>query len=331
MRRSLGLPITMAVVMIVLVVLLIVGWTFSTIWAASAEPRATSVFWTLLPIGAVFLTVILAGVIVYLVLSVKLINLNQRQSNFIDAVTHELKSPLASLKLQLQTLERLKVTDQQRADFYKNMNSDINRLETLINQVLMVSVLESKVSKYGEDTTVYLRKAVENSVRIACTRHGVEQQSVSIQLPDLSIIHKRFVVELILQNLIDNAVKYSCQESPQVKISARKSANGWILIRIADNGLGIPPEMRKKIFLRFYRVGNELERKNTGTGLGLYIVKMLIRQARGRLRIKDRFGKSGTNFDLVLPGRLFDNAENKLDAEKEFNAEKELNEERNEL
>ena len=147
MRRSLGLPITMAVIMIVLVILLIVGWTIATIWAATLEPKAPTFFWALLPIGALSLTVILAGVIVYLVLSVKLINLNLRQSNFIDAVTHELKSPLASLKLQVQTLERLNIPEEKRQLIYQAMKNDVDRLEALINQVLMVSVLKSKPEK----------------------------------------------------------------------------------------------------------------------------------------------------------------------------------------
>ncbi|MBR6436746.1 MAG: sensor histidine kinase, partial [Thermoguttaceae bacterium] len=127
MRRSLGLPITMAVIMIVLVILLIVGWTIATIWAATLEPKAPTFFWALLPIGALSLTVILAGVIVYLVLSVKLINLNQRQSNFIDAVTHELKSPLASLKLQVQTLDRLNIPEEKRKLIYQAMKNDVDR------------------------------------------------------------------------------------------------------------------------------------------------------------------------------------------------------------
>lgn len=308
MRRSIGLPITMAVIMIILVILLIVGWTFSTIWAAAAEPRAPTVFWALLPIGAVSLTLILAGIIVYLVLSVKLINLNQRQSNFIDAVTHELKSPLASLKLQIQTLERLQVSEEQKLEFYKTMKSDIDRLEKLINQVLMVSVLESKQNKTLEEQPKELQDIVAESLRTACIRHGAPQQNMTASIPDIAVIGKRFAIELIIQNLIDNAVKYSPQVSPMVSIRVRKTANGYVLIRISDNGPGISSDQKKKIFRRFYRVGNELERTKTGTGLGLYIVKMLIRQARGRLVIRNRVGKSGAHFDLILPGRFFSSA-----------------------
>ena len=301
MRRSLGLPITMAVIMIVLVILLIVGWTISTIWAATSEPKAPTFFWALLPIGALSLTVILGGVIVYLVLSVKLINLNQRQSNFIDAVTHELKSPLASLKLQVQTLERLNVPEEKRKEMYKAMKNDVDRLEALINQVLMVSVLKSKPDKKTAETTAHLAEILERAVHNSCTRHNVGSGCVTITACDAEIVQKRFAVELILQNIIDNAVKYASHDSPQVDIHCRKTSSGRLVVRVADNGPGIPASQRKKIFLRFYRIGDELERKKTGTGLGLYIVKMLVRQIRGKLFIRDRKSGQGIAFVLVLP------------------------------
>lgn len=301
MRRSLGLPITMAVVMIVLVILLIVGWTISTIWAATSEPQAPTFFWALLPIGAVSLTVILAGVIVYLVLSVKLINLNQRQSNFIDAVTHELKSPLASLKLQVQTLERLNIPEEKRKEMYKAMKYDVDRLETLINQVLMVSVLKTKPDKKPAETTANLTSILENAIHNSCLRHKVGKDCVSLNACDVTIVQKRFAIELVLQNIIDNAVKYASNDSPQVDIRSRFTQNNRLIIRISDNGPGIPASQRKKIFLRFYRIGNELERKKTGTGLGLYIVKTLVRQIRGKLFIRDRKSGQGIAFVLVLP------------------------------
>lgn len=301
MRRSLGLPITMAVIMIALVILLLIGWTISTIWAA---PKAPTFFWILLPIGAVSLTVILAGVIVYLVLSVKLINLNLRQSNFIDAVTHELKSPLASLKLQIQTLERLNIPEAKRNEMYQAMKNDIDRLEALINQVLMVSVLETKSAKKFPETPVLLPKIIETSISNACTRYKVPRESVTAVSTSVVIEHKRFAIELILQNLIDNAVKYASQTSPKVSVHSRITSGSRLVVRIEDNGPGIPLNQRKKIFLRFYRIGNELERKKTGTGLGLYIVRLLVRQIGGKLFIRSGQGGQGCAFVLVLPPKV---------------------------
>ncbi|MBQ2621764.1 MAG: HAMP domain-containing histidine kinase [Thermoguttaceae bacterium] len=306
MRRSLGLPITMAVIMIVLVILLIVGWTISTIWAATSEPKAPTFFWALLPIGALSLTVILAGVIIYLVLSVKLINLNLRQSNFIDAVTHELKSPLASLKLQVQTLERLNIPEEKRQLIYQAMKNDVDRLEALINQVLMVSVLKSKPDKKLAESSANLLDILEMAANNSCIRHKVNRGCVSVNSCNATIVQKRFAIELILQNIIDNAVKYASSENPQIDVRSRISQNGRLVVRVSDNGPGIPTGQRKKIFLRFYRIGNELERKKTGTGLGLYIVKMLTRQIRGKLYVRDRSTGNGIAFVLVLPARVID-------------------------
>ena len=303
MRRS--LPITMAVIMIVLVILLIVGWTISTIWAATSEPKAPTFFWALLPIGAVSLTVILAGVIVYLVLSVKLINLNLRQSNFIDAVTHELKSPLASLKLQVQTLERLNIPEEKRQIMYQAMSNDVDRLEALINQVLMVSVLKTKPDKKLADASANLADILNTAVHNACMRHVVGKECVSLFPCSGVVAKKRFAIELILQNIIDNAVKYAAHDSPRIDIRCRTTSSGLLVVRVWDNGPEIPVSQRKKIFLRFYRIGNELERKRTGTGLGLYIVKILVRQVRGKLLICDRPHKEGTTFELILPPDAF--------------------------
>src|SRR5438105_13238594 len=138
MRTSLGWPITLGVVMIVLVVALIVGWVLVT----ASQAQMSGVYWVALAIGTVFLVLVLVGVVLYLLISVKEIRLNQRQSNFIDSVTHELKSPIASLKLYLQTLDRRNVTEKQQADFYRFMLGDVERLDTLINHMLDAARLD---------------------------------------------------------------------------------------------------------------------------------------------------------------------------------------------
>ena len=141
-RRSLSLPITLAVVMIILLVVLIVGWVLLAVVGAMDNAANPAFYWVWLSIGTTFLGLILAGVITYLVLSIKSINLNRRQSNFIDSVTHELKSPIASLKLYLQTLTRRQVPHDQEADFYRYMLEDVERLDQLINHMLEVGKLE---------------------------------------------------------------------------------------------------------------------------------------------------------------------------------------------
>src|SRR5690606_17308776 len=124
-RRSLRLPVTLGVVMIVLVVIMIVGWVITTLYSAYAGHGNAPLFWTLLAVGTLLLAIMLAGVVMYLTLSIKAINLSQRQSNFIDSVTHELKSPIASLKLCLQTISRAPLPPEQLQDIQQYMLEDV--------------------------------------------------------------------------------------------------------------------------------------------------------------------------------------------------------------
>src|SRR5262249_47498059 len=170
-RRSLRLPITLGVVLIVLVVALTVGWVIVSA-SAALKSEDSGVYWALLAIGATFLTLVLVGVVLYLILSIKAIRLNQRQSNFIDAVTHELKSPIASLKLYLQTLNRHQVTAEQQADFQKFMLEDLQRLDQLIDHLLDAARLEhSELADGAKD--VPLEEVVSQSIQLTCERYHV--------------------------------------------------------------------------------------------------------------------------------------------------------------
>src|ERR1700754_4850922 len=148
-RRSLRLPITLAVVMIVLLIVILVGWILVNTFAAIENDQRAGLYWALLSIGATLLTVLVVAVVFYMILAIKAINLSRRQSNFIDAVTHELKSPIASLKLYLQTLNRRTVPQHEQADFFKYMMGDVERLDDLINHLLDAARLE-KASKTAE-------------------------------------------------------------------------------------------------------------------------------------------------------------------------------------
>ena len=141
-RRSLSLPIILAIVMILILVVLTVGWVLLTVMGVWKDNEKAGVYIALLSIGTTFIGVLLAGTIIYLVLTIKTINLNRRQSNFIDSVTHELKSPIASMKLYLQTLNRRQVSEEERGHFYRCMVDDLDRLDGLINQLLDAGRLE---------------------------------------------------------------------------------------------------------------------------------------------------------------------------------------------
>jgi signal transduction histidine kinase len=301
MRRSLGLPITLAIIMIVLLVALIVGWVLLVVFGVAAKPQAAVVFWTVLPLGIVFLAVVLAGVIVYLVLSIKAINLSRRQSNFIDSVTHELKSPIASLKLYAQTLNRVELSRDEQMQFYRFMLEDVERLDHLINHLLEAARLE-KTPDFAENEMVDLDELIRSCAAAVCGRHRAPPETISLDLDPCVMRARRVDLEMIFQNLIDNAVKYG-GSPPQVEITLRLADGQTAVARVIDNGRGIPIALRRKIFGRFVRLGVELERKSKGTGLGLYIVGTLVRRLRGKVQVQDRAEGSGSVFEVRLPAR----------------------------
>jgi signal transduction histidine kinase len=300
-RRSLRWPITLGVVMIVLIVLLLVGWFLLSLFGAFYAEGLAPFYWTLLGIGAAFLVFVLVGVVMYLTLSIKAINLSRRQSNFIDSVTHELKSPIASLKLYLQTLDRRRVSPEEQVSFCKFMLEDVERLDTLINHLLDAARLD-KQQPAVEPEDVELAEVLRRCADEVCLRYQVSAEVVRLDLEPCIVRSTPVDLSLIFRNLIDNAVKYAADEDPQVVVTLRAARPGTVVVRIADNGRGISPPQRRNIFGRFVRLGSELERDKPGTGLGLYIVRTLVDRLRGRIRVRDRDDGPGTVFEVQLPG-----------------------------
>lgn len=298
-RRSLSLPITLGVAMIIAVVVLAVGWVVLSLFGALTADRLCTLYWALLPVGATFLLLLLVGVVVYLILSVKAINLSRRQSNFIDAVTHELKSPLASMKLCLQTLARRQLSAEEQVAFYRFMLEDVERLNHLTSQILEAGRLESG-RKPGPVKTVALGPLLRKCAETVCASYRVPGEIVRWDLQPHAVQAARPDLELIFRNLIDNAVKYAGPE-PEVGVALRAGRTGYVVVEISDNGPGIAPRLRRRIFGRFVRLGTELERRKPGTGLGLYIVHTLVRCWGGRVRVKDRTPPPGTVFEVELP------------------------------
>lgn len=288
-RRSLGWPITLGVIMIVLLVALMVGWILLALN-----------YLTLMAVGTTFLTLVLVGVILYLTIAVKQISLNQRQANFIDSVTHELKSPIASLKLYLQTLGRRTMTEAQQLEFYRFMLEDLNRLDTLIDHMLDAARLD-RAPHEAELAEVPLPEVLRTCAATVCLRHRLPPETIAIDTAP-SVVKARHVdLEIIFRNLIDNAVKYSLPE-PQVKVESWSNGRGKVVTRVSDNGPGIPAPLRRKVFGRFVRLGSELERTQAGTGLGLYIVRTLVRRMKGSIHVRGRGTQQGTVFEVELPG-----------------------------
>jgi two-component system phosphate regulon sensor histidine kinase PhoR len=298
-RRSLSLPITLGVLMIVVIVALIVGWVILTASNAMQSPQSP-LYWTLLTVGSLLFVLVLVGVVMYLTLSIKAINLNRRQSNFIDSVTHELKSPIASLKLYLQTLSLRKVTEEERSQFHRFMMDDVERLDGLISHLLDAGMIERKPDDQQYET-IELSELIRNCVATVCARYRVSASTVELDLLPCKIRAPRVDAIMIFRNLIDNAVKYA-GTPPQVNVSLRIEGD-FTVIEITDNGAGIPKEQHRRVFGRFVRLGKELQRKKPGTGLGLYIVRTLVKQLGGKVRVLDLDKKMGTVFEVRLPGK----------------------------
>jgi signal transduction histidine kinase len=303
-RRSLGWPILLGVVLIGSIITLGVGWVLVTIAAALGSENA-AFYWAILGVGIALLVLVLVGVIVYLALTVKAIALSQRQSNFIDSVTHELKSPLASLKLYLQTLTRRPVPPAQQADFHRFMLQDVERLDTLIDHLLDAAQTLQRRPATGSET-VALEPVLRRAAATAVQRHAVPEASVRIECGTaaegrpLAVRGREADLDIIFRNLVDNAVKYSLPE-PQVEVVAQAGPAGTVSVSVADNGPGIPVSHRTAVFRRFFRMGSELERSTPGTGLGLFLVKSLVRQLRGRVTAKGRGVDRGTVMHVELP------------------------------
>lgn len=300
-RRSLKLPITLGIVMIVLLVVLTVGWVLLSVFGALADDRYAALYWVLLSIGTTFILLLLLGVVLYLVLSIKAINLTRRQSNFIDSVTHELKSPIASMKLYLQTLTRHPVGHEEQANFYRSMLDDLDRLDRLTTQMLDAGRLEGDRHDSDEED-VELAAALCECGASVCMIYRVPPATVQFDVTPCIVRARRIDLDVLFRNLIDNAVKYAGTE-PHVEVSLRPRENGTVVARISDNGRGIPAGLRRKIFGRFVRLGHELEREKPGTGLGLYIVRTLVRRLSGSIHVLDRDGGPGSVFEVVLPGK----------------------------
>lgn len=293
-RATLHLPITLSVVLMVLNITLMVCWIVIL---------AQRTMFGALITGTVVFAAMLVGLSFYLVLMIKEVRLNQRQANFVDSVTHELKSPIASLKLYLETLEMRAVSDDQRTQFYRVMEHELERLDHLITQLLEVGRLDA-IGMQADPVDIPLEPLLKKCAQSICAHHQrAPQDTISFDVQS-AVIHARpLVLESVFRNLLDNAVKYG-GDPPKVDIQVRVTDRGRVVTRVADNGQGVPPELRKRIFGMFFRAGSELTRRQKGTGLGLFIVQTLVRQLKGRISVQDRPGVAGSVFEVDLPGRL---------------------------
>ena len=255
-----------------------------------------------LTIGIIAMAISLFGLSFYVFLTIKEIRLNRRQANFIDSVTHELKTPIASMKLYLETLQMRDLDEAQRGEFYGVLESELQRLDHLINQLLEVGRLDAIGHEHAPED-VALEPLLRRCAHTACAHQKCDEAKVvSFDVEPAVIRARRMILEMVFGNLLDNAIKYG-GDVPAVDVQVRVKDRGRVVTRICDNGDGVAADMRKKVFRIFYRGGDELERRQTGTGLGLYIVRTLVRLLKGTVSVHDREGQNGSIFEVELPGR----------------------------
>ncbi len=294
-RSRIHLPITLSVTLMALNITLMVCWII--LLAQDAQ-------WGALAVGVVTFTIILAGLSFWLALTIKEIRLNHRQANFVDSVTHELKSPIAALQLSLETLRMRSLDEHKRREFHQMMSDELTRLDQLINQLLEVGRLDA-IGTNEQPESVPLKALLYKCAEAACAHYKQDiDQVFSFDVPPMTLHTRRMLVQLIFSNVVDNAVKYA-DNPPRVQVDAVPVGKDRVKVRVADNGAGVPYDERKKIFRIFYRGGSELERRRKGTGLGLYIVYTLVRRLKGKVNVIDRGdGQPGCAFEIELPGRV---------------------------
>ncbi|RKD12454.1 two-component sensor histidine kinase [Pelobium manganitolerans] len=218
-----------------------------------------------------------------------------QQKNFLLSVTHELKSPLASIKLYLQTINKRELDKEQQRSFIAKCLLDIERLDDLVENMLLATKIENKSYSFPKQD-LNLSDLVEKIVS-RLQIHVCSKESILTSIdPNVFITGDQFAISSVVTNLIENAVKYSPDCVP-VHVDLHRNENGTVCFKVADLGMGIPDEEKPKIFDKFYRVGSEETRKTKGTGLGLFIVKQVLDNHRAQIRVKNNQPR-GTVFEV---------------------------------
>jgi two-component system, OmpR family, sensor histidine kinase SenX3 len=255
-----------------------------------------------LVLGIIFFGLIIAGIIVYTVFLVREIHKNDQQDSFLNAVTHELKTPIASIRLYLETLEHRQVSEQQRHDFYRIMLEDTDRLIGTVEQVLKAGEARHGSNKKNWQEVDFSGVVLE-TVELTRVRHHLPPQELRFGVkPQDKLLMKGNPQELrtAVFNLIENAIKYS-GDTKNIVVDVLTPDIDTILLQVRDQGVGIPTSELKRIFKRFYRVSNSATGRVKGTGLGLFIVRSIARRHGGEAFAESQGAGRGSTFTLRLP------------------------------
>jgi signal transduction histidine kinase len=264
--------------------------------ASELEAKMSHRNWMVLGEGMVFLSLLIWGSIITYRSFRRDMELARLQKNFLLSITHEFKSPLASIRLYLETISKHELDKGKQQQFIRNALTDTDRLNTLVENALMASLIE-------HDGHFFAAEEVDLSSLLESTRQIFERvpghpSLVAEIAPDVHVKGDRQALGTLVNNLLENAVKYAPGGTPVSLVL--KQEGGWAELRVSDEGIGIPDKEKEQVFRKFYRAGNELTRSTKGTGLGLFLVKYIVEKHQGSVKVSDRHPK-GTVFSVRLP------------------------------
>ena len=289
-RRSIAFFIALGVGLISVTLLLYIGWVLLN-WRTGI----------LLALGVLLLSLIIAGMVLNTTFLVREIRRNEQHDAFINAVTHELKTPVASIRLYLETLQTRPVDESKRREFYQIMVEDSERLLATIEQVLRTGRIGSTAHHKLNLTRVEINGVVEECLARARTLHHMSPESLEYHPgPPATIVGDADELRAAVSNLIENAVKYS-GKAVKVHVETAPADGKYVAVRVRDEGVGIAKMELKQIFKRFYRIPGPLATRVKGTGLGLYIVRSVAKRHGGRVWAESEGPGRGSTFTLQLP------------------------------
>jgi signal transduction histidine kinase len=289
-RKAAIFFLILGICLITLAVALNVGWILLNLQEIA-----------LLILGIVFFAIIITGLVLNTTFLIREIRRNEQHDAFLNAVTHELKTPIASIRLYLETLKSRDVPEEKRQEFYNTMLADSDRLINTVEQVLQASRTREK-DRLLNISEINLGKLLRESADIIKSRYNLDENAISYheKTGEVKISGDAAELQTVFVNLLDNAVKYS-KEKVEISIRLRNPNEKAVEVRVKDNGVGLDSNELKQIFKRFYRVPNLSTQKIKGTGLGLNIVRSIIKKHGGRIFAESKGEGEGSTFVVRLP------------------------------
>ena len=288
-RKSIAFFIALGVALIAVILLLYVGWVLLN-WRTGI----------LVFFGVLLLAMVIAGVVLNTTFLVREIRRNEQHDAFINAVTHELKTPVASIRLYLETLLTRSVEENKQQEFYRTMLDDSNRLLGTIEQVLRTGRV-GPTNRIVNSSPIDLNTVVHECLARARTLYNLHPDALRYQEgPSVTVMGDTDELRAAISNLIDNAVKYS-GSNVSIRIDTAKRDSKYVALRVQDQGVGIDKTELKRVFKRFYRVPGPITTRLKGTGLGLYIVRSVAKRHGGRAWAESDGPGRGSTFWLQLP------------------------------